>query len=255
MGIDPLREKRWILLPGTLCSADIFNGLLDALEVEKIHRYPIILKHARPEEYLPELHEIMNSHLDTGTGSLTRPRPAPAPGRGLGPGTVVCGFSLGAIVAAHLADQLDVSAVVLFGLNPNADDPAKASARLALQEAVRTEGGRAALESRLPAILGPTPGQTREHILSMADDMAGFIGEQTTLALTRPGAMKALATARCPIRLLTGSEDRSAPFELAITAANAAADGQAQVLGGLGHYAVAEDPELCCATLKKMFDF
>ncbi len=230
MDIDALREKRWILLPGTLCNAEVFDSFLDIVGVEKALRYPIPLRHARPEAYLPELNELMH------------------------PGAVVCGFSLGALVAAHLADRLDASALVLFGLNPFADDPAKAPDRQNLATAVLAEGGRAALGSRLPPILGPSPAQTREHILSMAEGTADFIGEQTTLALTRPGAMTALAAARCPIRLLTGSADTTAPFVLAQAAAKVAVDGRALVLDGLGHYALLENSKLCYSTLKREGD-
>lgn len=247
MGIDELREHHWILLPGTLCSAEVFDGLLDTLGVEKARRYPIVLKYPRTEDYLPDMQDIISSIANDAAGVCT----------GLGhdnrPQIIVCGFSLGAIVVAHLADRLDVSALVLFGLNPNADDPTKASGRLGLEDAVYKEGGRTALESRLPSILGPSPDRTRELILSMADDTASFIGAQTILALTRPGAMNALASSRCPIRLLTGSEDSGAPFKLAFSAANAAADGRAMPLEGLGHYALAEDPKLCCTLLKEVF--
>ena len=225
MDIDALRDRRWILLPGTLCNAAVFDGFLDILGVEKARRCPVSLKHAQAEDYLPELNELMR------------------------PGDVVCGFSLGAIVAAHLADRLDASALVLFGLNPFADDPAKAPDRRSLAKAVRAEGGRIALGARLPPILGPSPAQAREHILSMADATADLIEEQTTLALSRPGALTALAATRCPIRLLTGSEDTSTPFALAQEAAKVAVDGQARVLEGLGHYALLEDPRLCHTTL------
>lgn len=228
MATNALREKPWILLPGTLCNADVFDPFLDFVGVEKALRHHIVLKHAQPEDYLPELQKFVSTDA------------------------VVCGFSLGAIVAAHLADRVDASQLLLFGLNPYADDPAKAAGRLDMEAAVRAEGGRTALESRLPPIHGPSPSLAREHILCMADKVDEYIGAQTALALNRPGAMNALAAASCPIRLLTGSNDSSAPFELAQAAAKVAVDGQALMLDGLGHYALVEDPELCYENFKRI---
>ena len=225
MDIDALRERRWILLPGTLCTSGIFEDFLDLVGVESDRRFPVVLKHLQIDDYISVLDQVMR------------------------PGAVVCGFSLGAIVAAHLADRLDASALVLFGLNPLSDDPDKARDRQIFAQAVKTEGGRAALQPRLPAIYGKTPARTTELLLTMADDTADLIEEQTALALNRPGAMGALAAARCPVRLLTGSEDKNAPFALAQAAAKVAADGLASELDGLGHYALAEDARLCHAAL------
>lgn len=230
MDIDALNAKRWILLPGTLCTAEVFDDFLDLVGVEKDQRYPVTLKHAHVDDYLSVLNEFVR------------------------PGDVVCGFSLGAIVAAHLADRLEASVLFLFGLNPFADDPAKTPDRQSLADAVNAQGGRVALDSRLPPIHGPSPENARELILSMADNTSGFIGEQTTLALSRPGAMAELTAASCPIRLLTGTKDTSAPFELAQSVAEVAVDGRALAIEGLGHYALLEDPKLCYMALKEQGD-
>lgn len=227
VSIESLKDRRWILLPGTLCTEEVFNEFLNLAGVANDNRYPVSLKYAHVDDYLPLLTKLIR------------------------PGDVVCGFSLGAIVAAHLADRFDASALLLFGLNPFADDPAKAAGRKSLAASVRAEGGRAALGSRLPPILGRSHDLTKEMILSMADSTANFIEEQTALALNRPGAMTALAAARCPILLITGSEDDSAPFMAAQAASEVAKDGCAVVVEGLGHYALIEDPLLCYTTLER----
>jgi pimeloyl-ACP methyl ester carboxylesterase len=167
-------------------------------------------------------------------------------------GTVVCGFSLGAIVAAHYANRMKADALILFGLNPFADDPDRAPARHALADDVTRQGGAAALRSRNLAVHGPHPTQAHDDILRMADRTAPMIAAQTHLALTRPGALAALRKARIPVLSLTGSQDISAPVVQGKAAADAAPKGQFHLLNGLGHFALLEDPKACATGLKDM---
>lgn len=220
MGIEDLRARPWVLLPGTLCTAAIFDPFLDALGVSPARRHAIPLTRPTVEDYLPDLLERAE-------------------------GAVVCGFSLGAIVAAHLADRLPAARMILFGVNPHADDPAKAPGRDALAADVRGQGGRAALDPRLPSLLGPDPLATRTAILDMAVASEADIDAQTALALGRPGALAALARAPMPVLTLTGTEDGQAPPDLGRAAAQAAPRGTFRALPGLGHYALAEDPAAC----------
>lgn len=220
MAIDDLTGRDWVLLPGTLCSGAIFGPFLDALGVAPARRHVIPLTRPSIEDYLPDL-------------------------RGVTEGAVVCGFSLGAIVAAHLADRLPAAGMILFGLNPHADDPAKAPGRTALAADVAGQGGRAALATRLPPLGGADPEATRASLLEMAEACGADIDAQTALALTRPGALPALSRATMPVLTLTGSEDGQAPVDLARAAAQAASNGTFCALPGLGHYALAEDPVAC----------
>lgn len=229
MDIEQLKKQRWILLPGTLCTAEVFDGFLNLVGVTEDHRYAVPINYAQIDEYLPVINGFMR------------------------PDDVICGFSLGAIVAAHLADRINASAMLLFGLNPFADDPEKAEDRHSLAASVRREGGRAALSSRLPPILGPSPYQVTQQILCMAESTADCIDEQTALALNRPGALPALADSCCSIHLLTGSKDASAPFAYAQAAAEVAPHAQAHAIEGLGHYALLENPQLCYQSLKNNF--
>lgn len=229
MGRDELAGRHWVLLPGTLCTGAVFTAFLDALGVPA---------HARTT--LEVTHPTVADHAEALRATT-------------GPETIVCGFSLGAIVAAHLVDRLEdrlaVAQIVLFGLNPRADDPAKREGRLALARDVARHGGAAALDARLPPLCGPQPDRTRRQILSMADETAHLIEAQTALALNRPGALAALSRTRCPVTVLAGAQDRAVPVALAQEAARAAPKGRAVVLHGLGHYALLEDPHACARAL------
>jgi pimeloyl-ACP methyl ester carboxylesterase len=229
MAIEDLLNRDWILLPGTLCTGDVFSGLLDELGVATKRRHAITLCHPTIEAY----EDALTSHAK---------------------GAVFCGFSLGAIVAAHYADRLAAHSIILFGLNPLADDPAKAAGRLDLQRDVMAMGGACALMQRLPVLFGRNPDQTRAAILAMADATAPDSAAQTNLALTRPGAIAALSRALSPVLVLTGSEDQMAPAAQGQAAADAAPQGRFRSLARLGHYALLEDPIACAKAVIEMED-
>ncbi|OAN79190.1 hypothetical protein A8B78_12855 [Jannaschia sp. EhC01] len=224
MAIDPADGRPWVLLPGTLCTGEVFDGFLDALGVARRARTVIELSDPQIEDYADALTAIA-------------------------PGAIICGFSLGAIVTAHLADRLDAAQYVFFGLNPYADDPAKRDGRLALARDVTRRGGATAMAERLPPLAGPDPERALSQILSMADQTQRLIDAHTAIALSRPGALGPLSRVPCPVTLLTGTDDQMAPFALAQDAAQAAPQGRAVALEGLGHYALVEDPAACARAL------
>ncbi len=227
MGTDWPDQTDWILLPGTLCTDAVFAPFLDYLGVGQNRRKPVAIDRPAVSEYRDEL------------ASSAR-------------GAVVCGFSLGAIIAAHLADQLDAHRIILFALNPFPDDPAKATARHDLSSDVAARGGASALAPRLPPLSGPKPGQAHKTILDMANMSASYIAAQTQLALTRPNALAALSRTQAPVMVLTGTEDLMAPMAQGQAASDAAPNGRFASLQGLGHYALLEDPELCAQSLLEL---
>lgn len=227
MSIEDLRSRPWVLLPGTLCTGAVFEGFLNALGVSQ-KRCQIVSLH----------HPVLDAYA-----AILSP---------LSKGAVVCGFSLGAIVAAHHSDSLGAERVILFGLNPLADDPQKAQGRHDLALDVAQRGGAAALMERLPPLYGPDPVRTRARILAMAQDTALQIDAQTNLALTRPSAMEALSRTQAPVMVLTGVEDRQAPLARAQAAARIAPHGQFRAIPRLGHYALLEDPEACARAVLEM---
>lgn len=226
MAIDDLLARDWVLLPGTLCTADVFGPILTELGVPEDRRRAVNLDRPAVEAY-QELCALCE-------------------------GAVVCGFSLGAIVAAHYADRMKAARCVFFGINPLPDDPTKATGRRAMAQDVIALGGAQALESRVPPLLGPRPEAARATILQMAGATSCWIEAQTDLALSRPGALLALSRAMCPIFTLTGSDDAMTPPDLGQQAAEAAPTGQFHRLDGLGHYALLEDPKICAEALHQM---
>lgn len=227
MATDAFASRPWLLLPGTLCSGDVFEDFLDALNVPRSQRQVIALDRPHVADYA----EICEK---------------------AGPETVVCGFSLGAIVAAHWADTMKARRLILFGINPYPDNPAKAQARHDLARDVALQGGAAAMQSRLPPLHGSDPDKTRAKILAMADQTAQRISPQTALALRRPGALGALSHGHTPVFALTGTNDTATPPAQGRAAAAAAPAGHFRLLDGLGHFALLEDPQACAIALAEM---
>ena len=165
--------------------------------------------------------------------------------------TLVCGFSLGALVAAHLADRLPAAEIILFALNPHADGPDRHAGRLAFAADVARKGGAAGIASRLPPLGGPQMADARAQILTMAEESAAMKSAQTELALKRPGALIRLAKTRVPVRVVAGTEDSCTPIYHAHDAATAAPLGDVTALPGLGHCALVEDPGACIDALRE----
>lgn len=227
MGTPDITDRPWLLLPGTLCTGAVFDGFLDALGVKPDQRHYIPVDRPAIADYLADFDDLT-------------------------PDTIVCGFSLGAIIAAHAADRMSAHSLILFGVNPFADDPAKAEGRLALARDVTAHGGAAALQTRALDLAGPQQSEARRHIYAMADQSAHLIDAQTQLALTRPGALPALARATLPVLALTGSRDSAAPPAKGLAAAQAAPSGRFHSLEGLGHFALLENPQACALAVTAM---
>jgi pimeloyl-ACP methyl ester carboxylesterase len=229
MAIEDLRTRDWILLPGTLCTDEVFTGFLDLIGIPAERRKPVRLRLPAIESYAEVLGPIAG-------------------------GAVLCGFSLGAIVAAHHADRFSTARTVLFGLNPFPDDPAKATGRRELERDVLAMGGASALSTRLPRLRGPNPDGVRATILAMADIASADIEAQTALALTRPGALGVLSRTRSPVQVMTGSHDDMAPAFQGQAAAQAAPFGRFRDIPNLGHYALLEGPSGCAQAFLELED-
>jgi pimeloyl-ACP methyl ester carboxylesterase len=213
---------RWWLLPGTLCTPEVFRPILDILKVPSQDCRPVRLDRPSVEDYAEDLAAVE-------------------------PQDVVLGFSLGAILAAHHVDRIPARAVVLLAANPFADMPGKRAARLDQLAAVSSRGARPVMSALWPAMVGPAASSNPaigERIVAMAEATAADLPAQTELALTRPGAEPMLAAARAPVLFVTGREDQAAPPERAERAARIGAHALT-LIEGAGHFLPLEAPQAC----------
>lgn len=231
MATDRPSRARWILLPGTLCTGAVFGPLMQALNVGAMRQVVLPLDQPDVLSYRVRLAETVQ------------------------PGDVVCGYSLGAIAAAHAADLLaNAAAVVLIALNPRPDVAEKRSGREILRAAAHA-GTLGDVFATAASSLFAMPGTgLLDQVVVMAREEACNIDAQTTLAITRPGALSTLRNCRVPVILVTGTEDQQAPPELALEAAQTAPKATLQLVRGLGHFGLLEDPAAMAKAICEGFE-
>jgi len=186
-------DDRWVLLPGTLCTPEVFAPVLDYLGVAADKRHVVEVDKPHVEDY----------------AALLRAQVAD--------GAVVCGFSLGAMVLAHNLDALArARAVVLLACNPFPDPKANRANREALRDRVLAGGARDWVRESWQAMSAAPNPELREHVAAMADTTSHLIAAQTELAVSRPGAADQLAAS--PHTGNPPKAGRARPFRVARSA-------------------------------------
>ncbi len=213
-------EPSWVLVPGTLCTQEVFTPMLDHLGVARERRRHLV--------------------ADAPTaGAYDAPLRTAAKG-----GEIVCGFSLGALVLAHNLDALKGAlALVLLAANPFRDREGNRANREAERERILACGPSAWIFDQWTSLSTDRGDALRAVVAAMAEETVHLIDAQTELAASRPGAEKALVRTPLPLVFVTGSEDRVTPPELVRSLARKARSATLKVIDGLGHFALLEAPE------------
>lgn len=223
-----LQQAKWVLLPGTLCTPAVFDPVLTSLGVPLENRHAIKMDAACVSDYAPRLRGIV-------TG-----------------GEIVCGFSLGAIVAAHnLADLTHAGAVVLLACNPLPDPPGNRANREAVRDRVQRGEARDWVTENWTAMSTAQDPEIRETVIDMAHSTTDLITAQTELAATRPGAADALVSSALPLVFVTGADDRLTPAAQIRPIAEKARSAHLSILPGLGHFALLEAPDLVAGAVRQ----
>lgn len=163
----------------------------------------------------------------------------------LGEKTVhLAGHSMGTIVCQHLAAQSPetVATLMLVGALTEPPDAARNAMRdraakvrsggmQAVADAVTSAGTASDTKINHPASVA----FVRESL--MAQNPEGYARNCEALANARAADHSAI---RCPVLLLTGEEDRSAPVAVARSLNSAIQDSQLELLPGCGHWATIE---------------
>jgi pimeloyl-ACP methyl ester carboxylesterase len=213
-------RERWVLLPGTLCTPEVFSPLLDRLGVARDQCRFITADAADVRDYAAPLQAAV-------TG-----------------GEVVCGFSLGALIAAHNLPVLArAKAVVLVAANPFPDPPGNRANREAVRDRVLAGGARDWVLENLHAMSTDRDPALSTFVADMAEETAPMIVAQTELAASRPGAARDIGECNLPLVFVTGSDDRMTPADALRPLVGKAQHADLQVLDGLGHYALIEAPD------------
>ncbi len=227
-------DSRMVLacLPGTLCDHRAFGPLIAALEARGVSLRSVAVDTAA-------------ATTAAEVAALATRQLVLAPDEVL----VIAGFSLGGMIATHLARTMSpkVTALLLLDMNGEADRPGNDVNRRAMLERARRNGlSRFIVEETWPAhVAAERLGDTalRDLVVAMAESVGidGF-ARQTEIAISRPRSIDILEQLSLPTLVVCGAEDRITPVPLATDIAIATGGGLA-IVPGAGHFAILERPE------------
>jgi 3-oxoadipate enol-lactonase len=159
----------------------------------------------------------------------------------------LAGHSMGTIVCQHLAAKSPerVASMVLVGAFPEPPEAARTALRERAAKA-RSEGMRGIADAVSAAgtasdtkVHQPTAVAFVREIL-MAQNPEGYARNCEALADAKAADLAAID---CPVLLITGDEDRTAPVAVARALASAIKGAALQLLPGCGHWAPIERPK------------
>jgi pimeloyl-ACP methyl ester carboxylesterase len=159
----------------------------------------------------------------------------------------LAGHSMGTIVCQHLAAKTPdrIASMVLVGAFPEPPEPARNALRDRAAKA-RSEGMRGIADAVAAAgtsadtkVNTPTAVAFARESL-MAQNPEGYARNCEALADAVAADLSAID---CPVLLLTGDEDRTAPVAVARALASAIQGAELQIIAGCGHWAPVERPK------------
>ncbi len=166
------------------------------------------------------------------------------------------GFSLGGMIVRAFALAHPDRAAALAILNSAHDrSEAERAAVLARVEQAAQEGPRATVEAALTRWFTDEYAVRRPEVLArvrgwiLANDPAVYPLIYRVLAEGDAELAAPIAEIRCPVLVLTGGEDRGNSPDMARRMADLMPNARAEVLPGLKHMGLAEDPEAYNARL------
>lgn len=223
-------SRRWILLPGTLCTSDVFSPVLDSLAIPVECRVPISIDCAS----IDDLWKLLPGDL--------------------GSDDLICGFSLGAIAALHLLPKLPrLAGAIVIGATARPDIPQNLESRRALESRILGGDVAGAMDSIWPNLVADRHiGELdlKKTTIAMAKAAAGNISAQTSLALSRPGVIETLGFVETPVLAITGEQDRATPPDRAWEISRIARHGECAIIADSGHFALLEQPSLVAKTIQ-----
>jgi len=224
----------WLLIPGTLCTKQVFNPLRSALAglgaPLQVCGSPICWQ---------DCAQATAAVVEGTDGDFS-----------------VLSFSLGNFVALELALRHPdrCRGLVMIGATGRADRPENAAGRAAqLEKADRCGRGEMVRQDLLPAYFSgqQEAGAAMAHyVAQMAKEtpQADFAA-QTQLAIGRPDYLARTAGIRAPALVLNGSGDRATPPDRGRELAESLANGECRDIGGAGHFALLEHPKKCARAI------
>ena len=165
------------------------------------------------------------------------------------PSFIAIGFSMGGIVALHLAPIAGerLKGLILLDTNPGADPPERRLMRERQQRAVAQGLLPQIVREELKPQYLAAGNSERADILDLAMDMALACGPSVFLSQaealrTRPDVWGVLPTLNLPVLVLCGAEDELCPPALHARICRACPDASLSIVEGAGHLLPLEQP-------------
>ncbi|MEQ1614524.1 MAG: alpha/beta hydrolase [Hyphomicrobiaceae bacterium] len=222
-----------VLVPGLLCSADLFAAQIEALGRD---RAVTVADHTTFDN-LPDIaHSIL--------------RAAP-------PKFALAGLSMGGYIAFEMLRQAPerITRVALLDTNARADRPDQLKTRHVLMGAARVIGVRAVQGMLLKFLVHKDRLGDREltaRVLLMADGIgvSAFIRQQQAI-LGRPDNREFLKSIKCPTVLVVGAEDALTPVKVHEEMLGLIAGAKLELIANCGHLSTMERPDEVNRILEK----
>jgi pimeloyl-ACP methyl ester carboxylesterase len=235
---DRSGKQRILFLPGLLCSRELFTWQIDHLPEPFQTEYTDLPPLPSMEEIAGQLWQSLQEQQDRQEK------------------TILCGLSLGGIVAMEMFRQHPerVEGLILMNTNALDEDPETSRRRFALAEkAARLGPGRMALENLMPVLVHPEHAESRElreTIFNMAEASGLKRLEAHARALAcRRDYTPILNTLRCPVLIIAGKEDLLCPAPRLENLRKALPHGEVTLLEKCGHLSTLERPKEVAAAL------
>lgn len=222
----PIPAKNLVLVPGLLCTADLFRAQIAALD----GRGCVV--------------HVADHSSDASVASIAGRILADAP-----PRFALAGLSMGGYIAFEIMRQAPerVERLALLDTSARPDMPEQSENRRRLVALAEKKGVAVPAREMFAKLVAPSRADDAELLttfLAMAEatGTGGFARQQTAIA-ARPDSRPTLAAIRCPTLVLVGAEDQLTPPPLAEEIAQGIPGARLAVIPGAGHLSTLEAPE------------
>lgn len=222
---SPSDRPHLVLIPGLLCTADLFAAQIAALSpLASIS----VADHTR----------------ESSMAALARGILEEAP-----PSFALAGLSMGGYIAFEILRQASarVTRLALLDTNARADRPEQSEQRRQLIAIARGHGLRAVQAKLTPLLLSPAragDAGLAMRLMAMAEEtgLAAFERQETAI-MGRPDYRPMLAEIGCPTLVVVGAEDTITPVKVAEEMAQGITTSRLEIVPDCGHLSTLEQPE------------
>jgi pimeloyl-ACP methyl ester carboxylesterase len=220
-----MQELPVLLIPGTLCTPDVFEQQFAALEAYAPHIETVRIT----------TQDSITAMADLAVSQISAARPA-----------AIIGFSMGGIVAMDIYRQAPQRVAKLAFLNSNyqADLPERKASRDAQLEQARQVGLEHIIrQHHLPNCLYRPNKAAEELIVDMALELGtGCYAAQSKALATRVDSSITLGEISCPTLILGGVQDRLCEADTQRRMHRLIEDSELCLLDDCGHFSMLEKP-------------